>query len=147
MHSKRRYKIVSIRSSKGNLSLFETTRASYYFPENFRCNFRFYESENFSDSFLNRIFESENVRFPFSTKNRLTWVLKWENYTLKNSREFTRYVTKIENEWNGHLEIFSLPQAIEHSRQVLLLRTDILQKTVFGCPWPSKAYVQHPARP
>ena len=29
---------------------------------------------------------------------------------------------------------FSLPQAIENSRQLLLLRTDILQKTVFGCP-------------
>ena len=27
---------------------------------------------------------------------------------------------------NGHLEIFSLPQAIEQSRQLLLLRTDIL---------------------
>ena len=27
-----------------------------------------------------------------------------------------------------HLEIFSLPQAIEKSRQFLLLRTDILQK-------------------
>ena len=32
------------------------------------------------------------------------------------------------------LEIFSLPQAIENSRQFLLLRTDILQKTVIGCP-------------
>ena len=51
----------------------------YYFPENFRCNFRFYESENFSDSSLHRIFESENFRFPFSTKNRLTWGLKCKN--------------------------------------------------------------------
>ena len=33
-----------------------------------------------------------------------------------------------------HLEIFSLTQAIENSRQFLLLRTDILQKTVVGCP-------------
>ena len=37
-------------------------------------------------------------------------------------------------EWNGHLEIFSLPQVIENCRQFLLLRTDILQKTVVGCP-------------
>ena len=35
---------------------------------------------------------------------------------------------------NGHLENFSLPQAIENSGQLLLLRTDILQKTVTGCP-------------
>ena len=42
---------------------------------------------------------------------------------------------KILHEWNSHLEIFSLPQVIEHSRQYLLLRTDILQKTVIGCPW------------
>ena len=35
---------------------------------------------------------------------------------------------------NGHLEIFRLPQAIEQFRQFLLLRTDILQKTVVGCP-------------
>ena len=34
-----------------------------------------------------------------------------------------------------HLEIFSLPQAIENSREYLLLRTDIIQKTVVGCPW------------
>ena len=34
---------------------------------------------------------------------------------------------------NGHLESFSLPQ--ENSRQLLLLQTDISQKTVIGCPW------------
>ena len=44
----------------------------YYFPENFRCIFRSYESENFSDCSLHRIFESENFRFPFSMKNRQT---------------------------------------------------------------------------
>ena len=38
-------------------------------------------------------------------------------------------------EWDRHLEIFSLPQVIENSRQYLLLRTDILQKTVVGCRW------------
>ena len=33
-----------------------------------------------------------------------------------------------------HLEIFSRIQAIKNSRQNLLLRTDILQETVVGCP-------------
>ena len=37
-------------------------------------------------------------------------------------------------EWNGHLEIFSRPLVKEKSRQYVLLRTGILQKTVFGCP-------------
>ena len=36
---------------------------------------------------------------------------------------------------NGHLEICSRPQVMEDSRQYLLLRTDILQKTVVGWPW------------
>ena len=44
----------------------------YYFSENFRCNVSYYESENFSDSSLDLIFESENFRFPFLSKNRLS---------------------------------------------------------------------------
>ena len=43
-------------------------------------------------------------------------------------------VSKIVHEWNGYREIFSRPQVIENARQYLLLRTDILQKTVVGCP-------------
>ena len=39
------------------------------------------------------------------------------------------------NRTAGPLEIFSRPQVIESSRQYLLLRTNILQKTVVGCPW------------
>ena len=42
---------------------------------------------------------------------------------------------KIVHDWNGHLGIVSRPRVIENSRQFLLLRTDILQKTVVGCPW------------
>ena len=38
------------------------------------------------------------------------------------------------NNGTVYLEIFSLAQAIENSRQFLFLRTDILQKTVVGCP-------------
>ena len=33
-------------------------RASVLFPENLRCNLTYYESENFSDSFLHHSFES-----------------------------------------------------------------------------------------
>ena len=43
------------------MSLFEIT-------ENFRS---FSERENFSDSYLNHIFESQNFRFPFSAKTTL----------------------------------------------------------------------------
>ena len=35
---------------------------------------------------------------------------------------------------NGHLETLSRPQVIENSSQYFLLRTDVLQKTVVGCP-------------
>ena len=77
-------KFVSVRSSWGNLSLFEITRAfnQYYYPENFRCNLRYHESENFADSSLHHIFESENFSFLFSTKNSLTWGVKCENIKL-----------------------------------------------------------------
>ena len=43
----------------------EITGASIYFTENFRCNLTYYQSENFTNSFLHHIFESENFRFPF----------------------------------------------------------------------------------
>ena len=56
------------------------------------------------------------------------------NETLENRREFIRHARKIVHKWNGHLEIFSLPQAIENVRQFVLLRTDILQKTIAGYP-------------
>ena len=45
-----------------------------------------------------------------------------------------RQALKIVHEWNGHQQIFSLPQGIENSKQFLLLQTDILQKIVVGCP-------------
>ena len=41
-------------------SFFSTNQAlQHYFLENFRCNSKFDESENFSESFLYQIFESE----------------------------------------------------------------------------------------
>ena len=45
-----------------------------------------------------------------------------------------KIVADLLDEWYGHIEIFSRPQIIENSRQYLLLRTDILQKIVVGCP-------------
>ena len=61
--------------------------------------------------------------------NEITKKPSWES-----RRDFIRQPSKIVHEWNGHLEIFSLPQAIENSRQFLPLRTDISEKTVVGCP-------------
>ena len=57
-----------------------------------------------------------------------------KNQTSENRREFIRKASKIVHEWNVHLEILSRPQAKENSRQCLLLGTDIIQKTVVGCP-------------
>ena len=48
-----------------------------------------------------------------------------KNYTSENLREFIKQASKIVYEWNGHVEIFSLPQAVEKSRQFLLLPTEI----------------------
>ena len=64
-------------------------------------------------------------KFPFFTLK----IFFFEN--IENLRE-------IVHEWKGDLEIFSCPQVTENSRRYLPLRTDILQKTVFGCPWPWK---------
>ena len=58
--------------------------------------------------------------------------MKCENYTSENRREFIRQASKIIHKWNDHLEIVSRPQVIKNSRQYLLLRTDISQKTVVG---------------
>ena len=136
MYSKRRYKTcICAVVLGGQLKSFRNYLGpQYYFPENFRCNFRFYESENFSDSSLHRSFESENFRFPFSTKNRLTWRLKCEKLNFRKSQGIYQISYKTVHEWKSHLEIFSLPQVIENCRLFLFLRTDILQKTVVGCP-------------
>ena len=84
LHSTRRYKSCTCSVVLGQLESFRNYLGpQYYFSENFRCNFRFYESENFSDSSLHRIFESENFRFSFSTKNRLTWGLKMRKTKLQ----------------------------------------------------------------
>ena len=71
MHSTRHYKSCSCSVVLGQLESFRNDLGpQYYFAENFGYNFRFYESKNFSDSSLHRIFDCENFRFPFSTKSR-----------------------------------------------------------------------------
>ena len=61
--------------------------------------------------------------------NEITKKPSWES-----RRGFIRSASKIVHEWNGHLEIFNLPQGIENSRQFLSLGTDTSEKTVVGCP-------------
>ena len=72
----------------------------------------------------------------FFLLRKIKWPEEWnvKNQTPQNRREFIRWALKILHEWNGHLEIFSPPQGIKSSKQNLRLRTDILQKTVVGCP-------------
>ena len=76
MHSKRRYKICNCSVILGKLESFLIYKgfSINYLPDNFRCNVTFYESEKFSIC----IFESENFRFPFSTKNSPALVVKCE---------------------------------------------------------------------
>ena len=119
-------KFVSARSSQGNLTLFEITTALVRITN---------ESQflliPLSITFLN----PKILGFLFSTKNSLTWGLKCEKLNFRKSQGIYQISFENRQEWNGHLEIFSRPQAEENSRQHLLLRVDSLQKTVVGCPW------------
>ena len=56
------------------------------------------------------------------------------NTTSGNAREVDTKPPKILVECNGYPEKFSLSGAVETFRRYLLIRTDILQKTVDGCP-------------
>ena len=71
-----------------NLYLFGHPRATWAFSklqENFRCNLPLNERENFSDSSLHDIFESQSFRFPFSAKNSLSWGVKYEKLNVRKS--------------------------------------------------------------
>ena len=86
MHSKGHYKICYLFSRpKGTFVLTKLQGLQYYFAENSRCNLTYYESENFYDSSLHHIFESENFRFPFCTKNSLTWAVKCKELNFRKS--------------------------------------------------------------
>ena len=57
--------------------------------------YHFYECANFPDSSLNHIFESENFRFRFSTKNSITWGVKCDKLSFRKSLEI--YERSFEN--------------------------------------------------
>ena len=104
MNSKRRYKICICSVILGKLEVFRNDKG-------------------FSVIFLKILGATEQL-----TKYR-------RHYDLGRLQKIVRnFFSKIVPEWNTCLEIFSRIQVIENSRQYLLLRTDILQKTVVGCP-------------
>ena len=73
MHSKLHYKICICSVILGELEAFRNYKGfSVIFPKILGCNCTLHERENFSYSSLHHIFESENDRFPFSTKVSLT---------------------------------------------------------------------------
>ena len=86
MHSKWRYKICICSFIPGELESFRNCKGfSFIIPKSLDANLPFYESENFSDSSLRHIVKSENIRFPFATKNSLTWGEKSEKMNLRKS--------------------------------------------------------------
>ena len=74
---------------------------------------------------------------------------KWNHQKNRLGRVVGNLLDKLRkkiHEWNGYLEIFSLPQALANSRQFLLLRTDISKKTVVGRSWiDTSSPFQNPA--
>ena len=65
MHSKRRYKIYICSVVQGERESFRNYKGfSIIFPKILCANLTYYISENFPDSSLHHIFESENFRFP-----------------------------------------------------------------------------------
>ena len=85
-HSKRRYKICICLVTLEKLEAFRNFESfSIIFPKNSRYNLTFYESENCSNSLLRQIFDSENFRFPFFTKNSLSWGVKCAKLNFRKS--------------------------------------------------------------
>ena len=85
MHSKRCYKIIYICSIiLGGLKSFRNYKV---FPEKLRCNLTFYESENFSDSFLHHIYNPKILGFLFLRKNSVSWVVKYEKLNFRKLLE------------------------------------------------------------
>ena len=87
MHSKERYKICAYLVILGELESFRNYKGFSIILLKIldAIIITYYESENFSDSSLHHIFESENVRFPFCTKNSLTWAVKSKELNFRKS--------------------------------------------------------------
>ena len=82
MHSKKRYKICICSVIRGELEAFRNYKGfSVIFPKILDV----LERENFSYSSRHHIFESENFRFPFSTKISLTQGVKYEQLNSRKS--------------------------------------------------------------
>ena len=144
IHSKRRYKIGFCLVILGDFASCRNYKGfRIIFPKILDAIYPFTNVKIFLIPLSITSFESESLRFRFSTKNSI-FLGEWNvaNWASENRRVFIRKVSKIVHEWNGYREIFSRPQVIENSRQYLLLRKDILQKTVVGCPW-SGLWIRH----
>ena len=90
MHpNKRRYKICVCSVILGELESFQYSKGfCIIFLKILDVNYlTYYDSEKFSDSSPHHIFESENFRFPFSTKNILTYGVKCEKLNFRKSLE------------------------------------------------------------
>ena len=77
MHSRWRCKICTCSVTLGELQSFGNYKGLIIIF--FRWNLPYNGSETFSNSSLHQIFESENFRFLFSTKNSVTWEVKCKN--------------------------------------------------------------------
>ena len=136
IHSKRRYKIGFCSVNLGDFASCRNYKGfRIIFPKILDVIYPFTNVKIFPLSIT--FFESESFRFRFSTKNSIflgEWnVTNWasENrvgYLWEKFRKLYMNGTVIE-------KFFGRPQVIENARQYLLLPTDILQKTVVGCPW------------
>ena len=84
-HSKRCYRICNCSVILGELEYFRKLQGlQCYFSQNFRCNLTIYESKFFLNP-LSISFESENFRFPFSTKIIPTWGIEYEKLNFRKS--------------------------------------------------------------
>ena len=60
--------------------------------------------------------------------------MKCENQTSENRREFIKLTSKFVREWNGHLEIVSLPQVIKILGHTCFSEQIFYRKQSLGAP-------------
>ena len=124
---------------RGNSSLFEISRNSILFSRKCFKHFKHFITKMrifLIPLAITFLWPERGLGFVFSKKNSLNWGVKCMKFKLqKIVGNLLELASKTVHEWNDHVEIISSPQVIENSGQYLLLRTDILQKTVVGCPW------------
>lgn len=89
-------KRVSTVSFSSSLNLLELLRRHCYFPEIFRRNLKFFEGDNFSDSYFYQIFESGNIRFPFCHGKKLNlggekWKIQFQKNRVWMGQSFRKF--------------------------------------------------------